>query len=363
MGFDRRKFMGTIAGLALLRSRYANAQIDNSVHQSLLNIAEGNYVEPIILPRAIYPGSTIAITAPASATSPGEISSCVNYLKKNKCKVIIGDTVTKWKTSNRYFSAEDEERAEEFMHFIKSDAIDAVICARGGYGVMRILPLLDFGIIRDKAKPVIGFSDITALVNAIFLKSRIVSFHGPVAVVNFSGLTSYSFNQTLFRDKAKSHEKNTQNIVINYQGASVLNPGVVTGKLIGGNLSMLTATLGTPYEIDTKDSILFIEEVFEEPYKIDRMLTQLLLAGKFTECRGIILGKFKNLDLKKNFFPGYQFTVRQILDQLVKTLNKPTLMGIPLGHGDEIITMPIGIYAELDATKKIIKLLEQPVTI
>ncbi len=363
MSIDRRNFIGTVAGLAMLGSRSVHSQIDKTVHQSLLNIAEGNYAEPIILPRAIYPGSTIAITAPASATSPGELSSCINYLKKNKCKVIIGDTVTKWKTSSRYFSADDEDRANEFMEFIRSDDIDAVICARGGYGVMRILPLLDYGIIRDKAKPVIGFSDITALVNAIFLKSRIVSFHGPVGVVNFSGLTSQSFNETLFRDKTKSREHNSKNIEISYPGAAVINPGIVTGKLIGGNLSMLTATLGTPYEIDTKDSILFIEEVFEEPYKIDRMLTQLMLAGKFTECKGIILGKFKNLDLKKNFFPGYQFTIRQILDQLVKTLNKPTLLGIPLGHGDEIITMPIGIYAALDATKKIIKLLEQPVTI
>lgn len=319
-------------------------------------------LEPLILPKAIKAGDTIGITAPASPTGMWEIRNSLKFIKRIGCKYKIGKTVTDWKTSDRYFSASDEQRAAEFMEFIKNDDIDAILTARGGYGVMRILPMLDFDEIRKHPKPIIGFSDITALLHAVYQKSGIVSFHGPVAALSFNSLTERSFKKLLFMQPQKDIPLDYKPIEFKYDAATTVNPGIATGKLTGGNLSIISATLGTPYEIDTKNSILFIEEVFEEPYKIDRMLTQLHLAGKFDECNGIILGRFNNLDRNKPFYPGLQFSVRQIINQIIKPLNKPTVLNFPIGHGGNIITLPIGVYSEFNANKKQITILEQSVS-
>jgi len=358
---NRRAFIGTSAAGMLINSLQNTsfvkgnslfAQQDSLQPQISMISKFENIQKPLILPRSLKTGSTVGITASASPSCMGEIAHCINYLKKMKCKVVIGESIKKPSTEFKYFAAPDEERADEFMEFIARDDIDAVIAARGGFGVMRILPLLDYDEIRKQAKPIIGFSDITALVNSVYKKSNLVSFHGPVASLNFSGLTAESFSKVLFGNSTFKPAKTI------FKSATTLNKGIATGKLVGGNLSMITATLGTPYEIDTKDSIFFIEEVLEEPYKIDRMLTQLWLAGKLDDCNAIIIGKFKNLDKKKNFFPNYQFTVRQILDLRIKSLNKPSLMGLPIGHDDEIITLPIGILAEVNATEKSLTFLE-----
>lgn len=360
---DRRKFigysaLGALTGAGTLKSSILDYQ-DDVFHSSTHTVQD---LVPVILPRAIRKGDTIGVTAPASPTGMWEIRNSINFIKRLGCKIEIGKTVTGWKTSDRYFSASNEERAEEFMSFVTSKEINAILCARGGYGVMRILNLLDFDLIRENAKPIIGFSDITALLNAVYQKAKLVSYHGPVAALSFNNLTEKAFRKVLFRNGSNELPENYKPITLQYDLAQILTPGIATGKLSGGNLSMISATLGTPYEIDTKDSILFIEEVFEEPYKIDRMLTQLKLAGKLDECNGIILGRFTNLDIKKPFYPGMQFTVRQILHQLIKPLNKPTIFNYPIGHGEGIITLPVGIYSELNTDNKTLTILEHPVS-
>lgn len=353
---NRRSFIGTAsAGIILSKSILKSAEtLPNEIKSE-----EGKEftANPLIIPRSLKQGSKVAIIAPASPSSMGEIAHCINYLKKMKCSVEVGANIRKPNFAFRYFSASDEDRANEFMEFIQRDDIDAIIAARGGFGVMRILPLLDYKIIRDKAKPIIGFSDITALINAIYKKSNMVSFHGPVASVNFSGITSDSFTKMLF---AANTFKPTK---LSFKNAQAITPGKISGKLVGGNLSMICATLGTPYEIDTKDSIFFIEEVYEEPYKIDRMLTQLWLAGKLQDCNGLIIGRFKNLDTKKNFFPNYQFTIRQIIDLRIKSLGKPSLMSVPIGHDGEIITLPVGTLAEINTVDKSVTFLEASTSI
>ena len=359
---NRRKFISYTIGSAIASSALKASVLDYQDNVFLELKKNENEIKPLILPKAIKPGDTIGITAPASPTGMWEIRYSLKFIRRIGCKVKIGKTVTNWKTSDRYFSASNEERAAEFMEFIESDEIDAILSARGGYGVMRILPLLDYDVISKHPKPVIGFSDITALLHAIYKNSRIVSFHGPVASLSFSPVTERAFKKVLFSQPKPNIPLEYKPVTLSYNTASTVNPGTARGKLTGGNLSMISATLGTPYEIDTSDSILFIEEVYEEPYKIDRMLTQLKLAGKFDDCRGIILGKFNYLDKNKPFYPGLQFSVRQIINQIIKPMNKPTILNYPIGHGGDILTLPIGVYSELNADDKKLTILEQPVS-
>jgi muramoyltetrapeptide carboxypeptidase len=359
---NRRKFIAYSAAFTMAAGNLKSSVLDYQDDVFIDVVKQKKDLVPHILPKAIKPGDTIGITAPASPTGMWEIRNSLKFINRIGCKYKIGKTVTDWKTSDRYFSAGDKQRAAEFMDFIKSDKIDAILTARGGYGVMRILPLLDYEAIRQHPKPIIGFSDITALLHAVYDKAGVISFHGPVAALSFNSMTERAFKKVLFRRDNKNEVPEYTPVTLKYDAADTVNPGIATGKLTGGNLSMISATLGTPYEIDTKDSLFFIEEVFEEPYKIDRMLTQLVLAGKFDDVKGIILGKFNNLDSHKPFYPGLQFSVRQIINQIIKPLNKPTILNYPIGHGSGIITLPIGIFAELNADKKELIILEQPVS-
>lgn len=308
-----------------------------------------------IIPKALKAGSKIAITAPASPTSPGEIQSTVKFFKKNACTIELGKTIRNYVTKNRYFSAPDEERASEFMSFASRDDIDCIICGRGGYGVMRILNMLDYNIIAKHPKIIMGFSDITALINAISQRSNLVTYHGPVATVNINNTSSENIKKLLFsKDKYKP-------INIPIPNLQVLNTGICEGEIVGGNLSIIASTIGTDFEIDTKDKILFLEEVSEQAYKIDKMLTQLSLAGKLNDIKGVAFGYIKNLDTKRNFFPGLQFTVRQVIENRFKPLGIPIALNLPFGHNDNNMILPIGIKCKLDLKQKSLTFLENTV--
>lgn len=356
---DRRNFIKVISTFAVASSSLKSSIIDDVKTEK----AESNLsYSSLILPPALKQGDTIGITAPASATSLWEIRNALSFIKKLGCKVKLGATVTNWKTSNRYFSDKDEVRAAEFMEFVENEEINAILCARGGYGSMRILDSLDYDKIRKNPKAIVGFSDLTALLIAINQLSQLVTYHGPVAVLSFNLFTQTHFEKILYRREKTDSELPFKPIELVYKQATTINEGKVTGVIKGGNLSMICSTLGTPYEINAKDSLLFLEEVFEEPYKIDRMLTQLSLAGKLNDCNGIILGSFKNMDTNKPFYPGLQFSVRQIINQKIKPFDKPILSNFPIGHGEFILTLPLGIRAELDTVSKSLKLLEIPIT-
>jgi muramoyltetrapeptide carboxypeptidase len=316
--------------------------------------------DSLILPAALHAGSTVAITAPAGPVSLKEIRDGVAVLKKYGCKVEIGKSV---QSSERlpYLSAPDNVRASEFMEFIERKDIDAILCARGGYGVMRFLPMLDFEKIRQNPKIIVGYSDITALLIAITRHSRLVTFHGPVASSTFNEFTLNYFSKTLFAPEGITAPfKN-----IEYSGKNLLtiNEGVARGRLTGGNLAMVVSTLGTPYEINTKDKILFLEEIEEEPYKIDRMLTQLWLAGKLQEASGIALGIFTNCDEPRSRRSRAPQTsaLRNVLESRLKPLKIPAVYGLPFGHVKDKMTLPLGVTAELDATNKTFTVIEPSV--
>lgn len=309
----------------------------------------------LALPPALEEGTTIAITAPASPVSVGQIQPAVRFFKSMGLKVEIGETITKSDSKNRYFSAPDEERAIEFMEYANRRDVSCVMTGRGGYGVMRILPMLDFEKIRRNPKVFIGFSDITALLLAINKNSQIITFHGPVASSQMNSFQSEFLRKLLFK------QKDFEPVPIKDSTAITHCKGTATGRLVGGNLSVFCSTLGTPFEPDTRDTILFLEETREEPYKMDRMLTQLKLAGKFDHIRGVALGSMNKIDTRRNFFPGRQYTVREIIESFFCELGIPVVSGLPFGHDKMNATLPIGAQAELDSGKQCLTILSPAV--
>jgi muramoyltetrapeptide carboxypeptidase len=355
---SRRKFL-SVAGLSALGVGLLKAQTKGKDFVMPTKLPELNY--PIndfssrILPAGLKAGSTVAITAPASPTSMYEIRNGKSYFQSLGCKVIVGETISNQKNENRYLSAPDKVRADEFMSFIRNKQVDAIICGRGGYGSMRILPYLDFNEIAANPKIIIGFSDITALLNAIYRKTGLVTFHGPVATTNFEDFKSNNLKHVLFNNA------NSGLYQINSNQAITINEGIGSGQLVGGNLTILSSMLGTEYEIETSGKILFIEEVSEHAYQIDRMITQLLLANKIQSASAVIFGNFQNLNIRRPFFPNRGYTILEVIQQLVKPTMIPCMVGFPFGHISSKFTLPIGIAAELDTQKKSLKFTEKTV--
>ncbi len=300
-----------------------------------------------VLPKGIGPGSTIGIVAPASAAFSSEVRDFIDLCASLGIKTKLGRNISR---RTGYLSATDEQRAAEFMECIEDTGIDAVVCARGGYGVMRILPLLDFQSIRQAGKVIMGFSDITALLVAVNQMTGLVTFHGPVASSTFDPFTIDSLKSVVLRTQPPQTFQD--------QRLTTIQPGMAQGRLTGGNLAMVVSTLGTRYEIDTRDAILFLEEINEEPYRIDRMLTQLWLAGKLQTCKAIAFGNFRNCESKGISITGPSFTLSQVFHERIAPLGVPAVYGLPFGHVRSKLTLPLGIRAELDATKKQLTLLE-----
>lgn len=309
-----------------------------------------------ILPRGLVPNkSKVAITATSSALSPHEMNDAIGFLKREGFSYEIGETVKNNNSSYHYLSASDEDRAKEFMKYIEDDTIDCILCGRGGYGVLRILDKLDFPTIRKNPKLIIGFSDVTALISPIFELTGLITFHGPVAVSSFNQFTQKYFKEVLYS------VENFKPVEVKEPNAIVITEGKAEGFLKGGNLRMIISTLGTKYEPNLDNSILFLEDVSEPAYKVDRMLSQLLLSGKLKNCKGIIFGQFDNLNTRQAFHPGYSFTIKEVIEQLYGKLEIPILLGMPFGHVKDKLTLPIGIRARIDTSARSLTILERSV--
>lgn len=314
-------------------------------------------------PPALKKGSTIGIVAPASGVNGGEVSGAVATLKRIGFNVKTGDHLSK---GFGYLAASDEKRAAEFMKFILDPDVDCVMAVRGGYGVMRILPLLDFEAIRANPKIIIGYSDITALVNSVYLKSGLMAFHGPVATSSFDSYSLDAFRRVVmgteppgeFSESAEYHGSR-----FSEAQASTIVPGKAHGRLVGGNLSIVSDMMGTPYEVPMEGNILFLEEVAEEPYRVDRMLTQLRLSGKLEKCAGVAFGRFTKCEAPRR---GGEFQVSLSLEQVIRgalePLKIPTVYGLSIGHITAKLTVPVGALATLDADAKTITINEAAVS-
>lgn len=295
----------------------------------------------IVKPHKLKPGSNIGVIAPASSCYNEEsIYSGLNFLKETGFNVIVGDTVYK---RNGYLSGSDSERADDINKFFRRKDIDGIICLRGGYGTLRILNMLDYDAISQNPKVFVGYSDITAIHIAINRLCRIVTFHGPMISSLSSEMDEFT-KQSLFRTITASE---TPGEVKNPEGQGpikIMTGGSSEGELIGGNLSLITSSIGTPYEIDTCGKILLLEDVGEEPYRVDRMLTQLLLAGKLQSCAGIILGQWTDCEPKH---PETSLSLGEVLEDRLSNLGIPVLYNLSCGHGNVKITIPLGVEATI----------------
>lgn len=309
-----------------------------------------------IKPKALKDGSKVAFTAPASAASVAMIRRGVATFETFGCEVVIGDTIKEQDRSYRYFSAGEEERASEFMSFINDSSVDAIICGRGGYGVMRILDHLDWEAIKQNPKIIMGFSDITALVNPVYSLANIISFHGPVGYSSFNKYTTDHVRKLLFNENWDTLEVDFS------QGSSIGTAEIAEGELVGGNLKLVVSILGTPFEPDFNNKILFLEDVSEQPYKIDRMLTQLRLAGVFNKVKAVLVGNIGPLDKRYGFEPYGSYTIREVFEQLLVPTGLPVLVDLPFGHTRNNLAMPIGAQVSIDPDKKVMTLLERPVS-
>ncbi len=314
-----------------------------------------------IIPEALKEGDTIGIVSPASAifeSEPYEIAK--ESFEAMGLKVKFGKN-----TRNRYghLAGTDEERAEEFNDMFRDDSIKAVIALRGGSGAARILDKIDYEAIRKNPKIFIGYSDITALHMAIFKKTGLVNFHGPVAVSTWNSFSVDYLKRLLFNKEAVKYENPVNKgdeLAQTKNRIRVINEGTARGQLLGGNLSVLTGIMGSEYfPKDWKGKILYLEDVGEKIYAVDRMMTQLYLAGVFNEISGFVFGKCTDCDPGGS---GYgSLTIEEVIDHFIKPLNIPAYSGAMIGHIDDNVTIPNGIEAKMDARTGTIQLLNPAV--
>lgn len=300
-----------------------------------------------VKPRKLRKGDTVGVVAPASPPNQESLFQGIAYMKSLGLQVKLGENLFK---QFGYLAGSDEERVAD-LHTMFADAeVKAIFSACGGYGTGRIAASLDYELIQQHPKIFWGYSDLTFLHTAIRQKSGLVTFHGPMLASDmgkeeWSPISSH-YVQQLFH---------TDCLIYDERIAPIETPiaGHAKGEIVGGNLCLLVSTLGTPFEITTKDKILLIEDIHEEPRSIDRLLNQLLIAGKLSEIKGLLIGDFKECEPSKS---EQTFLLEEVLQQYISIINKPTLKGLKMGHCSPHIGIPLGTMAEMDTVKKTVKI-------
>ncbi len=254
-----------------------------------------------------------------------------------------------------YLGGRDADRAADINSMFADSSVRALIAMRGGWGSSRILQMLDYDLIRRQPKIITGYSDITALLLAIYAKSGVVTFHGPVGTSSWNRFTLDWVRRILFSGEAVTLRNPWYDL--NYR-VETLTAGKARGRLVGGNLSVLAGMVGSPYLPDWQGTILFVEEIGEEVYRIDRMLTQLKLAGILDRISGFIFGQCKDCDPEE---PDKSLSFRQMLSEHIKPLRIPAWYGSMIGHMKDKFTVPVGALVEIDAQRGTVKLLEPAV--
>lgn len=299
-------------------------------------------------PKPLEKGNTIGLIAPAGPLRNIKIEEIKYELNKLGYKVKIGRSC--YLSYKGYLSGKDEDRALDLERMFLDKDVDAIICVRGGYGCARILDLIDFTIIRDNPKIFVGFSDVTALHIAINQLSNLATYHGIMAasIKQWDDFTYKSLIKALnFKEKLIIENPDNKNLISLYEGCC-------EGVIIGGNLSVIVSTLGTKYEIDTKNKILLIEEIGEYTYKVDKMLNHLQMSGKFNDCSGIIFGEFTNcLKAFKN-----DEEILDIFKEIAIKNKKPTIYNLKSGHCIPMVTIPLNMKCYLNCNINQIKIIK-----
>lgn len=348
---NRRDFLKTIAATAAV-----------STFTQQLNFAEAASSNPqAIKPPRLQIGSAVGIVSPASATFIKEELDIVQDAVR--ALGLVPQLAPHVLDKYGYLAGKDRDRAADINRLFADPKIKAILPIRGGWGCSRILPYLDYQVMQNNPKIIVGFSDITALLVAINTKTGLVTFHGPNGLTSWRTRQTESFRKVLFTGEKlvfKNHKDASDSdrlMQVKYR-IRTINPGTVRGKLIGGNLSVLSTLVGSPYLPNLKGKILFLEEIGENIYRIDRFLTHLKLAGVLKQISGFIFGQCPGCT------PGSDYgslTLEQVLADHIKPLNIPAFHGATIGHMENIVTLPIGSQVEVNANSGTITMLEAAV--
>jgi len=314
----------------------------------------------IIRPKRLQQGDRVGVITPASYISDEGLEKSVNNLEHLGLKVELGKHI---RSRHGDFAGTDAQRLEDLHEMFANQHIDAIWCARGGYGSNRILPQIDYKLIKKNPKVFIGYSDITAMHCAIRKFSGLVTFHGPVGNSDLTDYTMSELQKVLFQGLTNqviklSDQNQARGITDTAFATKIINGGIAEGELIGGNLSLLAGSFGTPYAPDIKGKILLIEDIGEKPYRIDRMLTSMRQAWPLDKVAGIALGVFNDCENKKD---SQALDLEQTLNDRLGDLNVPIIYGLSYGHIDNMCTLPMGINAKLNTNNQTLTLLETSV--
>lgn len=299
----------------------------------------------IKIPPYLKKGACIGITCPAGYMAAEKAQSCIKILQSWGFEVMVGKTLGS--KSKNYFSGTDEERSNELQAMLDDENIHAILFGRGGYGVGRIIDQLDFTMFKKKPKWVIGFSDITVLHTHLYTKIKVASLHAPMASAFNEGENEFiqSLHRAILGKKAKYSCK-----------VHPFNkPGTATAELVGGNLSLLAHVTGTPSNINTKNKILFLEDIGEQVYNIDRMFYQLKRSGKLDNLAGLVIGGFTDMeDTERPFGKKVYQVIKEITDEYAY----PVCFGFPVSHNKENYALKIGVNYTLKISKNKTQLTE-----
>ncbi|MGC8710403.1 MAG: S66 peptidase family protein [Candidatus Micrarchaeia archaeon] len=306
----------------------------------------------LIKPPALKSGDNIRIIAPAWAPDIKNLSRGIDILKKIGYNVSLGKNIKRLSQVS-YLSAPDKERASEVMEAFKDDSVDAIFCGAGGYGSMRVLPYLDFEVIKEHPKIFLGYSDITALHLAINNFSHLVTFHGPMPGPDIDEMRKASYKDFIEVLKGKSTDiKPPYERIIQY-----IIPGAASGISMGTNFSLIASLVGTKYFKDAEGKILFLEDVSTTVWDIDRYFSTMKLAGLLNNFGGFIFGDFTDIPKTEDAMP----VIEEIIKYHTEALGKPSLYGMPFGHGDEQMLIPLNAKIRMNTEAPYLELIDNVV--
>lgn len=337
-------------------------------HFAAVRAAGRNGTAPRLKPAPLKTGDLIAVVAPAGPVHEAALAGGVKVLENQGFRVTVGEHVT---ASRGYLAGSDEARAEDLNLALADPAVRGIVCARGGYGAMRLLPMVDFAAARNDPKVFVGYSDVTALHLAFARRAGLVTFHGPMVESLGGGLTRLTL-EGFVRAVTSTAPLDILPMPADYPAPRVVSAGRATGFLVGGNLSLVASLMGTPYELDTRGKLLLLEDAGEMPYRIDRMLAQLALSGKLAQCAGVALGEMVGCgpepaptaeaapaspagaappapDARAAPLPS--LSLDEAITNHLAALGRPVIAGLPCGHGRDKWTLPLGVTATVDGYK------------
>lgn len=315
----------------------------------------------LLKPERLCFGDTIAIVAPASPPpDPKAVDRAAEALERYGFKPKLGRYV---RERHGFLAGNDRDRAADIMEMFADKTVKAIMCLRGGYGSARLLPLLDYEVIRRQAKIFSGFSDITSLHCAFLQKAGLISIHAPMLNNGLQAKEVPEFTRaSFFRTVMEPVPSGSMTAGFDKKEISILRGGVAEGQLIGGNLSVLCATVGTPFAPSFKGGILFIEDIGEKPYRLDRMLTHLLNAGILQQLAGVAVGINRDCEDKDANTDEYRQTSADVVKERLSGLGVPVVSGLPFGHVHLNATIPVGAQARLDGENGDLIILESAVS-